>query len=74
MPQDERAVAQQRTLPNNLEAERSILGAAMIENSTWTDIALQITAEDFFRDAHKRIFRGLERLSQAGKPLDLVLL
>lgn len=66
--------AQQRTLPYNLEAERSIFGAAMIENSTWTDIALLVTADDFFRDAHKRIFRGLERLAQASKPLDLVLL
>ena len=74
MSQDERPVEQQRTLPNNLEAERSILGAAMIENTTWTDIALRITAKDFFRDAHRRIFEGLERLSQAGKPLDLVLL
>lgn len=76
MPQDERPVAQQqqRTLPNNLEAERSILGAALIENETWTDIALLVTANDFFRDAHKRIFEGLERLSQAGQPLDLVLL
>jgi replicative DNA helicase len=63
-----------RTLPWNKEAEVSILGAAMIENSTWTDIALLVTAEDFFRDAHKRIFRGLERLRQESKPLDLVLL
>lgn len=74
MSQDERPIEQHRTLPNNLEAERSIFGAAMIENETWTDIALLVTAEDFFRDAHKRIFAGLERLSQAGKPLDLVLL
>lgn len=46
MPQDERPVEQQRTLPNNLEAERSILGAAMIENETWSDIALLVTAKD----------------------------
>lgn len=46
----------------------------MIENGTWADVALAITAQDFFRDAHRRTFEGLERLSQAGKPLDLVLL
>lgn len=83
MPQDQHPVdhaphpadtAAQRTLPHNLEAERSILGAVMIDNETWADVALAITAKDFFRDAHRRMFEGLERLSQAGKPLDLVLL
>jgi replicative DNA helicase len=67
-------MSQQRTLPHNLEAERSCLGAVLIENEAWSDVALLVTAKDFFRDSHQRIFKGLERLSQAGKPLDLVLL
>lgn len=68
------AAYEKRTLPHNLDAERSILGAVLIDGDTWADVALAIKADDFFRDAHKRIFRGLERLSQRGQPLDLVLL
>lgn len=74
MQEDQRPVEQQRTLPHNKDAEFSVLGAVLIENEVWSDVALAITANDFFRDAHRRIFKGLERLSQAGKPLDLVLL
>lgn len=74
MSQDERPVESQRTLPHNKDAEFSVLGAVLIENEVWADVALLVTADDFFRDAHKRIFKGLERLSLAGKPLDLVLL
>ena len=74
MPDQERPVEQQRTLPHNLEAERSVLGAVLIENEVWSDLALAVTSKDFFRDAHRRIFESLERLSQAGKPLDLVLM
>lgn len=74
MSDQEHPVEQARTLPHNLEAERSVFGAVLIENETWSDVALLMTADDCFRDAHKRIFKGLERLSQAGKPLDLVLL
>jgi len=74
MHDQEHPVDQARSLPWNKEAEVSVLGAVLIDGSAWSDLALSITAEDFFRDGHKRIFKGLERLSQAGKPLDLVLL
>lgn len=63
----------QRTLPHNLEAERSVIGAILIDNSVWDVAASRIGAADFFRDAHRRIWRALETLREQEKPLDLVM-
>ena len=49
------AVAE-RTLPHNLEAERSVLGAILLHNDAFNLAAEVIDARDFFRDAHRRIF------------------
>ena len=45
-----------RTLPHNLEAERSVLGAILIDNDTFNLAAAVIDPHAFFRDAHRRIF------------------
>ena len=56
------AVAE-RTLPHNLEAERSVLGAILLHNDAFNLAAEVIDANDFFRDAHRRIFD--KRLGEA---------
>lgn len=62
----------QRTLPHNLEAERSVLGAALLDRSAY-DIAAQILQPgDFFRDSHSRIFSAMQVLSDAGVAIDLI--
>lgn len=48
-----------RVLPHNLEAERSVLGAILIQNSAYLDLAAQLTPGMFYRDAHRRIFEAL---------------
>jgi replicative DNA helicase len=48
-----------RTLPHNLEAERSILGGILVHNAAFTLAAQVITADDFYRDAHRRIFAAM---------------
>lgn len=63
-----------RTLPHNLDAECSVLGAILIANETWDVVASSIREEDFFRDAHRRIFRAMAVLHDANKPIDLILL
>ena len=50
------AVAVDRTLPHNLEAERSVLGAVLIHNDAFNQAAEVLTPRDFYRDAHRRIF------------------
>ena len=69
----EAAVAE-RTLPQNLEAERSVLGAILLHNDAFNAAAEVIDANDFFRDAHRRIFDKMVKLAERGDAIDLVTL
>ena len=67
------AVAE-RTLPHNLEAERSVLGAILLHNDAFNLAAEVIDSNDFFRDAHRRIFDKMVKLSERSDAIDLVTL
>src|SRR6188508_389868 len=67
------AVAE-RTLPHNLEAERSVLGAILLNNDVFNLAVEVVDAPDFFRDAHRRIFEKMVQLSNRGNAIDLVTL
>src|SRR5579862_6376498 len=67
------AVAE-RTLPHNLEAERSVLGAILLHNDAFNLAAEVIDSHDFFRDAHRRIFDKMVKLAERGGAIDLVTL
>jgi replicative DNA helicase len=64
----------ERTLPHNLEAERSVLGAILLQNEAFNHAAELIDSRDFFRDAHRRIFDKMVVLSERGDAIDLVTL
>ena len=64
----------ERTLPHNLEAERSVLGAILIHNEAFNFAVELITPRDFFRDAHRRIFEKMERSAERSDAIDLVTL
>jgi replicative DNA helicase len=64
----------ERTLPHNLEAERSVLGAILIQNDTYNVAAQLVRPEDFYRDAHRRIFDKIIALSERGQAIDFVTL
>src|SRR5215210_3529096 len=66
--------AAERTLPHNLEAERSVLGAILIDNESFNIAASVIDARAFFRDAHRRIFERMIALAERSQPIDLVTL
>ncbi len=63
-----------RTLPHNLEAEKCVLGAILIDNQAFNQAAEVIDSQDFFRDAHRRVFDKMVRLSERSEPIDLVTL
>ena len=63
-----------RTLPHNLEAEKCVLGAILINNQAFNQAAEVIDSHDFFRDAHRRIFEKMVGLSDRSEPIDLVTL
>src|SRR5687767_9822865 len=66
--------AAERTLPHNLEAERSVLGAILVHNDAFNLAAQVIDAADFYRDAHRRIFDKMVALSERGQAIDFVTL
>ena len=45
-----------RVPPHSVEAEQAVLGGLMLDNSGWDAVADRISAEDFYRADHQRIF------------------
>ncbi len=64
----------ERTLPHNLDAEKSVLGAILVHNDAFNHASEVIDSEDFFRDAHRRIFNRMVALSERGDAIDFVTL
>jgi replicative DNA helicase len=58
----------------NVEAEKSILGAILLNNTALNEAAGQINAADFSLDSHRRIFACMVDLAEASKPIDMVTL
>lgn len=63
-----------RLPPHNHEAEQAVLGSILIEPSVLMIVNEQIRAEDFYRQAHQRLFQVMNDLAEQGKPVDLVTL
>lgn len=60
--------------PQNLEAEQSVLGALLLDNDAINRVVEEITAEDFYRSSHRKIFQAIIDLYQRNEPADLVTL
>ena len=60
--------------PQNLEAERWLLGGILLDNEVLHEIAQFLTADDFYRDAHQVVYRAISELYSAGKGVDAVTL
>src|SRR5215813_4702616 len=64
-----------RLPPQNRDAERSVLGSMLRDNAVIGDVVQIISrAENFYTDAHQKVFEGITKLYDKGKPVDLVLL
>jgi replicative DNA helicase len=64
--------AVERTLPHNLEAERAVLGAILLDGSTIHHALEFLDEQAFFRDAHRRIFEKMRRLFERGQAIDFI--
>ena len=61
--------------PHDIEAEMSVLGSMLLGNEARTLEALELlTGDDFYRDAHGRIFEAARRIVDRGEPLDIITL
>lgn len=67
-------MAEAKLPPHSIEAEQSVVGGLLLSERAWDDIAGSINEDDFYREDHRLLFRGLADLADTGKPRDLVTL
>ena len=65
-------VAKLKLQPQSIEAERSVIGALLIAADSWDGVAEVVAAADFYRPAHRAIFRQIALLVDRGEPVDVV--
>jgi replicative DNA helicase len=61
-------------LPSNIEAERSILGAILLDNALCNQAIELLRREDFFLDSHRKIYDKMITLVESGQPIDFITL
>jgi replicative DNA helicase len=64
----------ERPLPQNLEAERSILGAVLLDNHALNAAVQVLRSEDFFLSQHRHIFERMVQLSEKQQAIDTITL
>jgi replicative DNA helicase len=64
----------EKGLPSNIEAERSILGAILLDNAVCNQAIELLRRDDFFLDSHRRIFEKMIALTERIMPIDLITL
>jgi replicative DNA helicase len=67
-------VSLDRGLPASVEAERSILGAILLDNHSYNEAAEKLRPEDFSLDSHRRIYSRMAELIDARRAVDIVTL
>jgi replicative DNA helicase len=61
-------------MPSATDAERTILGAIMLDNTACNEAAESLHPDDFYLDAHRRIFARMMELSERGAAIDIITL
>jgi replicative DNA helicase len=64
--------AESRLPPQSVEAEQSVIGGLLLDNSRWDQIADTLTAEDFYRKEHRLVFSAIAALANDSSPADVV--
>jgi replicative DNA helicase len=63
-----------RSMPASLDAERSILGAILLDNDIFPQAAESLRGDDFSLDSHRRIYARMVELNETSRPIDIVTL
>lgn len=62
----------ERIPPHNEEAERSVLGAVMLNKDVLSEVLEEVTADDFYNESHKEIFRAIWELYKENTAVDML--
>jgi replicative DNA helicase len=68
----DRQVAQLRIPPHSLEAESSVLGGLLLDNSAWDRVGDLVKEGDFYRHEHQLVFAAIAQLVNTSKPADVI--
>ncbi|HEY5930336.1 MAG TPA: DnaB-like helicase C-terminal domain-containing protein, partial [Burkholderiales bacterium] len=58
--------------PHSVEAEQSVLGGLLLDNTAWDKIADLISESDFYRGDHRLIWRHISKLIEHSRPADVI--
>ena len=61
-----------RVPPHSIEAEQSVIGGLLLDNTAWEKIADKLTTGDFYRHDHRLIFEAVRALEEKNQPFDAV--
>ena len=73
-PKPDAAALADRLPPQNLEAERSVLGSMLLDNDVLHEIVPILSVADFYRDVHQTIYQAIRDLYDEGKGIDAITL
>ena len=65
-------IALEKGLPSNIDAEKFVLGAILLDDSNFVQVAGLLEVEDFSLEKHKRIFLRMRDLAERGERIDRV--
>ncbi|MCE8424132.1 MAG: hypothetical protein J5U16_09430, partial [Candidatus Methanoperedens sp.] len=60
--------------PQNLEAEQSVIGGILLDNQSLNSVLEILNVEDFYSEAHRKIFTAIVELYDKNEPSDLITL
>lgn len=63
-----------KIMPNNIEAEQSLLGSMLIDDNVALEVLSKLSASDFYYTSHKTLFDSMYDLQREGKPIDIITL
>ncbi len=72
--QNNRSAAAAKIPPQNLDAEKSLLGAILIDEDVLADVSEAVKPRDFYDKNHEMIYDGMLRLYEKHKPVDMLTL
>ena len=61
-----------RVPPHNLDAEKSLLGGILLDSQAFADVVEIVRPEEFYRDAHRKVFEAMAALFGKGQPIDRI--
>ena len=67
-------LSQPKLPPQNVEAEQSVLGAVLLDNSAMAKAMELLVEDNFYRTSHRKIYRAMLELSDVGEVIDQITL